>query len=763
MEQPANQPPPRLLKWRSIQTKLTLAISLILIPVVSLLSILAFRNAQTLLRDRIIEQVETVVTARQDRLNDVVTHDLEIARRLSTDASLRTLATASGQTQIDQEDAQIVLSEILTRHPEFEAILIRSPEGNPSASLTQQGEAIDKLVSPVRSRSTQGVGLFEAAGRFYIRSPILDRDREVGEVLLRLAGDRIASILRDYSGLGVSGEIILSRRDGEDVVFITAPRNASARTNQTRLRIQDYPRLPSVLTALQLTGPSITTDYRGVEVVVAYRSFPVTGWGLIAKIDTQEAFAPIQQLRTELVQVSILILLLFVLVAYVVSRSITDPLHRLHVGTEMIRKGEWDYQLGIRTGDEVEQLAGEFTRMAQELKALYEGLERKVRERTAELVAAKDEIEAEKTKAETILTSIGDGVFVTNHRGKIIFFNRAAEGFTGYTKSQAIGKDFSRIVGVRRNQKAPVSRERTPTWRALRIRTTQRSDRLLHTHKDGHLYPVAVVATPLILNDKVLGAISVFRDITREKEIDRMKTEFISVASHQLRTPLSAIKWFTEMLLSEDAGKLSQEQRSFLEQVYGSNERMIELVNALLNVSRIEQGRIAIEPTPTDLVVLVTEVLAELSPKIEKKKLRVGVSSHQQLPLISIDPKLVRQVYANLISNAVKYTPDGGEVNILVSKKGEEILSQVADTGYGIPQDQQSRVFTKFFRGDNILRVSAEGTGLGLYIVKSIVESSGGKIWFTSEEGKGTTFWFTLPLKGSKKRKGERSLEETRI
>lgn len=262
-----------------------------------------------------------------------------------------------------------------------------------------------------------------------------------------------------------------------------------------------------------------------------------------------------------------------------------------------------------------------------------------------------------------------------------------------------------------------------------------------------------------------LSQLSQSIDTMRQKlrEVDRMKTEFVSIASHQLRTPLSAIKWFLEMLLDGDAGKINKEQRDFLQQAFDSNTRMISLVNGLLNVSRLEAGRIAIEPVPTDLVKLCQVIINESKPLISAHHLKFKFTKPAKIDKINIDPKLISQVVANLLSNGIKYTPGKGKVELKISIEKPNIKISVVDSGMGIPRNQQSKLFQKFFRADNAVSKETEGTGLGLYVAKSVVEASGGKIGFNSEENKGSTFWFTLPLSGSKKMKGEKGLEKTRI
>lgn len=241
---------------------------------------------------------------------------------------------------------------------------------------------------------------------------------------------------------------------------------------------------------------------------------------------------------------------------------------------------------------------------------------------------------------------------------------------------------------------------------------------------------------------------NIFSKKNKKKSLEeQLKTDFITLSSHQLRTPLSAVKWFTEILLKQRAGKLNKKQVDYLDEIYRSNERAISLVNDLLQVSRVEEGKLHLDLVKVDLTSLLEEVIGANKLSLESNQL----SFHYEivegpLPLVNIDKTKIKRVFQNLLSNAISYSARGGHIDIVLKKNKKEIIFSVADSGIGIPKDQQEKLFDKFFRGSNAAKIQPNGTGLGLFIAKSLVEAHKGRIWFESTEGKGTTFYFSLPI-----------------
>lgn len=228
---------------------------------------------------------------------------------------------------------------------------------------------------------------------------------------------------------------------------------------------------------------------------------------------------------------------------------------------------------------------------------------------------------------------------------------------------------------------------------------------------------------------------------------ERLKTDFITLSSHQLRTPLSAIKWFIEILLTQRNGKLNKKQVEYLLEIQRSNERAIALVGDLLQVSRISEGKLHLDLIQADLATLIEEVVDSSRLLMTNKNTTFHLEIiNGPLPKILMDKTKIRRAAQNILMNAIKYTPKGGHVNVILKKNSRDVVCSITDNGIGIPADQQNKVFERFYRATNASRMDPEGTGLGLYITKSLIEAHKGKIWFESEEGKGTTVYFSLPF-----------------
>jgi signal transduction histidine kinase len=256
----------------------------------------------------------------------------------------------------------------------------------------------------------------------------------------------------------------------------------------------------------------------------------------------------------------------------------------------------------------------------------------------------------------------------------------------------------------------------------------------------------------------IVFTLLVWVNFFRKSDIDQAKNDFVSLASHQLCTPLTAINWYTEMLLDGDAGKLNKEQEKYVKQVYHSNKRMILLVNALLNVSRIDLGTFSIEPEMIDITKISDEVLIDLPPLIKNKKVNIEKKYGSNTEKFLADPNLIRIIFQNILSNSIKYTAEGGKIELAIKKSGDKLVITIHDNGCGIPREQQDKIFTKLFRADNVRRMETDGTGMGLFIVKSIVEQAGGRIWFESDSAKGTTFYISFPGTGMTKKLGSKRL-----
>lgn len=504
---------------------------------------------------------------------------------------------------------------------------------------------------------------------------------------------------------------------------------------------------------------------------------------LVTEVNAENIFVFTRKISFILsIFVAIAVLLAGLLIVLLLNRFLA-PLSELRKAAEEFSKGNFDYKVKVKSKDEFFTLAQSFNNMGLAIKNSRAEIDQKVKQQTREISSKAidlenqrlaifnilEDVEEEKNKVSALAEDLAkfklavdngySHIVITDSEGVILYANKAVERITGFSMKDVLGKK----AGVRENWGGIMSADfYQELWRALKIDKKTFAGELRNKRKNGEEYDAYATISPVLGdNGEVKYFVGIERDITKEKQIDRAKSEFVSLASHQLRTPLSTINWYAEMLLAGDAGKINKEQKDYLEEIYKGNQRMVDLVNALLNTSRIDLGTLAIDPKPTDLIELARSVLDEMKPQIIQRKQTVK-TIFDKIQLINLDPKLMRIVFQNYLSNAVKYTGEKGQIILSVKKNKKEAVISVKDNGIGIPKSQQEKIFSKLFRADNVREKETDGTGLGLYIIKSVIEQFGGKVWFESVENKGTTFYATVPLAGVSKKEGSKGLEYTK-
>lgn len=470
---------------------------------------------------------------------------------------------------------------------------------------------------------------------------------------------------------------------------------------------------------------------------------------------------------------------IFIMIGGTIGLSPHHVLYRLAMVTAYFAfAAAYQYLLGALTPETLLDVALTYfvialtAAYAYRLSARRKEVEESLRKRTEELASALKqaeesrflatergrEIEAARRRDEAIMDSLGDGVLAIDRRGLVVLANPAAEGIL------SIGAQELRARRIRDTFSFKVDGD--PAFSigsyidtALNGNAVPLPENLYVEFKDGRRTYLDGTLVPIFGDRReVTGAVMTFRDVTYLREVDQMKTDFLSVSAHQLRTPLSTARWFLELLNDPKEGKLKENQKLFAEGGYQAVRNMIDLVNRLLAVTRLEAGRVPVRPEPVDLRVMTEELLKGAAPRLQGRQLDVRFKPVEKLPTVMLDRQLSREVFSNLIENAIRYTPDGGTILISADVVGDAIRWSIKDTGIGIPADQRDRIFDKFFRADNAVTHTAEGSGLGLYLAKFIVGTWGGRIDFDSAPGKGTTFHVTIPLKGATAKEGQISL-----
>ena len=404
------------------------------------------------------------------------------------------------------------------------------------------------------------------------------------------------------------------------------------------------------------------------------------------------------------------------------------PLYQLVNSFEKIGFGNLNQRLDVRSGDEFEHVATSFNQMVEKLSQTF-----------YQLSQQKDIAVAERSKLSEVLSSIVDGIIALDFNKNVVLVNKAAEEITGFTQQELIGRPIDQLIHLFTDSEEIISK----TYCGNAFNQTAKL-----VGKDGkeakvNLSTSLLEATTVQTN---VCCILILHDMAKEEELEKMRLDFVSMASHELRTPLTSIIGYLDVFIGENKEKVEKSEMELLEKSLVSAKQLLTLVGNLLNVNKIERDQMSVTPQSLDYLPIVKKVVEDLKSQAIQKNVILNFIPPDTLPKVLGDPIRLPEVVTNLVANAINYTNSSGKVDVLINVSPNEVTTTISDTGIGIPKEAMSHLFNKFYRASNTAQQASKGTGLGLYISKSIVEKIGGKIWVESEIGKGSKFSFTLPL-----------------
>lgn len=435
------------------------------------------------------------------------------------------------------------------------------------------------------------------------------------------------------------------------------------------------------------------------------------------------------------------------IVWFLIYYLLIRPVANMNEVSKVIATGNLALRVKIKAVDEIGELASNFNTIINNLTSGMQNMANSLRnEKTKEreLAASYVELDKERAKDEALLTSIGDGVVAIDNQQKIILLNKAAGKMIGIDPGKASGQLYSRILKFQDES----SHKPADDFIRMALKGEQpvSSSRMMLQAAGSSMLPILHTTSPILSNRKeISGVVVILKDITRERELEKLKDEFVSLASHELRTPMTAIKGLISMVFEGDYGSINEALRDPLSDIAKSTDRLIQLVNDMLDVSRIESGRVRYAMTEVSIPDVANEIVQILKPLSAQKNIKMEVLV-SPINKVKADLDKIKQILINLVSNAVKFT-DHGSVVISYRPWGKFAYISVTDSGVGITKENQLKLFGKFAQISSSQMGRPPGTGLGLYLSREFARGMGGEMWIDrSEPGKGSTFTFALPL-----------------
>jgi NtrC-family two-component system sensor histidine kinase KinB len=641
-------------------------------------------------------------------------------------------AANSLRQDLTLEQKQLVLSSLIDTHPDVLVISALNQRGLEVIKAYNQNPDVMKAF-PILSTETalsnrSGEEGFVEAFTGQHNTRVVTK---VGDDVILLAYYplnetvvlRVAVSLRSFSDwinskqAGGTGFAVIVDGKGQPLFY---PRDTVAPET-----IAEIPKWPIVASALQSKslGSSEFADSKGREFVGAYSPVSSMGWAAIFLQPRDEAYAASIEMRRTSKIILMVVVGITILASFLMARLLTSPLLSLTRAAESVAKGAFDVAVKISTRDELQDLAETFNKMAAQLRA-YAALQ-------------VDRLVAEQRKTKAILYTIDEGILLSDQQAHLQLANRRALDMLAIDPNVPFeGKPLAEV--------APKSDLTAATEKsAADPKPDKSADVAVGPEKSRVYFRVRSLPVKLPDSTESAGVVTALRDITFEKELDKMKDDFLHHITHDLRNPLGSVIGFVEVLLKGGAGELTAQQRTIIGSMQRSLSRQMSMINNILDIAKMDSGRTQLQLKVVSPAEFAARSMGMLESLYVQKKLNVSLAIPAELKITG-DSDLLERVITNLLGNAIKYTPSGGSIVISTEEieGGKVVRFCVADTGPGIPEAYLTRVFEKF---EQVTGQRSGGTGLGLTITKHFVEAHLGKIWVESQLGKGSRFLFTIP------------------
>ncbi|MDD3646116.1 MAG: ATP-binding protein [Candidatus Gracilibacteria bacterium] len=569
-------------------------------------------------------------------------------------------------------------------------------------------------------------------------TPINYNGEYLGVILLEIDWESIDNLLADTSGLSETGKTYMVSKDKVIVSGIKAIQNSQMSIfSDTRI-------INACLTEKVKQINNKYINYEGQYVIGVAEYVRDIDSCIVTEVSRFELTESITSIMFWYFLSGFLVFIPLYLAVTFFIKFVTRPLEKLETVANEVKNGNLDIEVELeKTGDEIELLTSAFKEMLYKVRETDKEIRKQVLKQTRKIIDHQTETERlnmELEKFKQAVDNASDYITILDWNANIIYVNKSFQKDLGYTFDEIINQKACEVC-----RKPSGGKKINNTWSELREKKEPVVREFILIKKDGSKIVSEAYITP-ILNEKgkVIFYLLVEHDITKEKEVEQMKAEFLSIASHELRTPMTVIKGYSALLLEERFGKINEDQRKYLDTIKNNSSNLIHIVNDMLDIGKLEADKMEINYEEFNLKEFIDEMTNYFTPMFTNKKIKLNGSSVASI--INTDKGKLNQVLTNLVGNAFKFTPENGKVEIKVEKEGEKMKFSVKDSGIGIKKDDISKLFIKFSQIDSHLQREVSGTGLGLVICKLIVEKLGGTIGVESVEGKGSTFFFYLPV-----------------